>query len=712
MAMPKDTRSSRRATGTALSLALLLAAPLTGQGTREVSGVVVDEDDRPLAGVAVCPFDHESDFTVADLLVNPAARTGPDGTFTLQWDPSQRPLRSNALFVADGRVHVAAGLAYVDMTPIVLPRGRTLAGRVRDVDGKPVAGVRVEARDWLTMGGMFGPGASPWSTAPEPRTAVRTDEAGRFVLVGTCESAIHLEAGGLGFAPSVAGPLAAGESWDVVVERAPIVTVQVLAEDGAPLPTTRLALHGRSSTTPNTGGTSDSTGRWQFTWTGPCEIVALDEYRPMGSVVVAEPSERVQLTTRPAAADEPAPPAPAPDAVAVRGRVLDGDVPMPGAWVSRISPDEASRVDFYVLMNMRGAGAVRTAADGTFILHLSPGSHALAAGVDGLGRNWRMPGRYRNPTPVRIEVQAGAAPQPVDLRMQPLFEVRGRVEGAGLPRGCMVWFKPTMDFHSSGDEWDFQDRFPLRPDGTFVARGLQTRRHQVCLLVPRGFRQGLPDKVPVAEVEVKADAELRVAVARVRPTVAGGVVRGDVPFSRLAVLSLPENDASQSLFGCVHYWGPVVPVQRDGGYRLAEPPGRRALLVVDIATGVVLHRGETREVVAGSHRAEDFELRVHPLDLRARGLRPGSRPWVDIVVADANWPAGLGQMVALGDDRQDCGLGIALAPAAEEPVRIWLAGPARFILRQSRGIRADGKDVLDDVRVDPREERSVELQAR
>ena len=51
---------------------------------------------------------------------------------------------------APGRGTMVTSAASLELGPIVLPRVRRLAGRVRDAEGRPVAGARVLVRDWLT----------------------------------------------------------------------------------------------------------------------------------------------------------------------------------------------------------------------------------------------------------------------------------------------------------------------------------------------------------------------------------------------------------------------------------------------------------------------------------------------------------------------------------------------------------------------------------
>jgi hypothetical protein len=190
------------------------------------------------------------------------------------------------------------------------------------------------------------------------------------------------------------------------------------------------------------------------------------------------------------------------------------------------------------------------------------------------------------------------------------------------------------------------------------------------------------------------------------------VVRGDVPFARMAVLSLPANRDGDDLFGCLHYWGPVCPVERDGSFRLCEPPGQRVLLVVDLWSGVVLSRTGLAAVAPDSRRQQDLEVKALPLDVDYRNLPADCEPWLDLVVAAANWPAGLGQMVELGEHRKECGLGVSLIGAAN-PFRLWLpAGATRLVLRRNHAIYHDGRDILADREIDAANQQGIVLDAK
>lgn len=236
--------------------ALLLPCLVAAQ-TAEIRGRAVDEHGAPLAGVAVCQAPYGLPFVTAELPV--VARTDRDGRFAVPSRSDDAPM--NLLLVADGRVVVCAG-AYPAMQPLVLPPARVLAGRVRDADGEPVAGAHVEASDWLAAAEFLsGEGRIHF---PRPLTGVRTDAGGRFVLKGTCDTAMLVAITGDGIEPLLLGPVDAADPLDVEVRRFEPVELLVVDAAGEPIAGANVGWHAARQPLYRMGswtGRTDAAGR-------------------------------------------------------------------------------------------------------------------------------------------------------------------------------------------------------------------------------------------------------------------------------------------------------------------------------------------------------------------------------------------------------------------------------------------------------------------
>jgi hypothetical protein len=214
-----------------IAVALLLAlSMLQAQQPRLVRGIVVDENGRPLVDVAIASFGAMEPFVTAELLARPVGFTDRDGRFEFVGPAAE--LLDVLLLVGPDRVHVACPAANAIMQPIVLPKGRTMTGRVRDADGNGIEGARVEIYDWLATAPFLDGNAR--AGFPMPRTAVRTDKAGQFVVRGTCDTALLVLISGDGIEPVVLPAIAVGDPLDVTVQRFTPVIATVLTPDGQP----------------------------------------------------------------------------------------------------------------------------------------------------------------------------------------------------------------------------------------------------------------------------------------------------------------------------------------------------------------------------------------------------------------------------------------------------------------------------------------------
>jgi RNA polymerase sigma factor (sigma-70 family) len=159
-------------------------------GSRTLRVKTVDNDGKPIAGVKVGPWyiqkpGHEDEFYLSDVS-ELFQTTGSDGT-VFDWLPERftdhlpMKVRSDdlddlGLYAPDGRTSISAEKPVADLSVRLLSRER-ISGRVAHADGRPAAGILVEADG-------EGEGQRHF------RSSVRTDVDGRYAFdKAFCEEA-------------------------------------------------------------------------------------------------------------------------------------------------------------------------------------------------------------------------------------------------------------------------------------------------------------------------------------------------------------------------------------------------------------------------------------------------------------------------------------------------------------------------------------------
>jgi hypothetical protein len=388
----------------------------------------------------------------------------------------------------------------------------------------------------------------------------------------------------------------------------------------------------------------------------------------------------------------------------VFGRVVDPDHGrgVAGAKVDVVGVGSRSP-DFYVLDNMvlgNGKPGVRTDADGRFALPAEDGDHWLVASEAIRFVEDRGHGLGRAPTPRLITLAPGAELRDLELALQPTRTVPGKLR-APLPRGAHVRFLVQRESLWSSESMEYRKRFPLDRRGGFVAAGLLSRGYEVQVLLPRLFRQGMPDKVPIGTVSVDGKPIELDALAAVPVHVRGRVVTR-VPPQRAAVVLMPTAFANQ-LFGVGHaaYDGPVCPLGRDGEFLLRGASGARTLVFVDLLTGVVLAHQRLDPLAPGASVEVAFEPAVQPgpMAVEFRGLPASDTLWLDVRVADEQWLQ-VGQVRERAADGAG-GVGTTV-PRGTREMTLWLPpGETTLQLRTQEDLRGDDADVLARVVCDP-----------
>ncbi len=199
-------------------------------------GRVITWDGQPIAGAHVALASNDGPGT-DEILRSGGPVTAADGTFTLPCPPDPEQGRTGRVLVI-AKESFAACIAHVpECGPLVnVPRGEPFAvgdvvlgpgtrlfGRVRDAQGRPVAGARVTARDLL--GEMFGEGGNgtAWCTA-------RTNDAGIFDLPCALPSGSGLVVAADGYFVEQREPVAAGAPLDVELHESGWIAGRVLAD--------------------------------------------------------------------------------------------------------------------------------------------------------------------------------------------------------------------------------------------------------------------------------------------------------------------------------------------------------------------------------------------------------------------------------------------------------------------------------------------------
>ena len=265
------------------------------EAAHTLAGQVVDEAGRPVAGaeLTLAPVPEQS---MADLDPGTfSAVSGPDGRFRFAGLPRGR---FQGLWVDHSgfvETHVP-GVEAPAATPvrIQLVEARSLAGRVVDPDGQPVAGARValvETDSGLLLGGGFSRGARLSSLAD-------TDADGRFVLDRVPPGTVGIEVRAIGFrnrsVPGVRIPKdGEAEPVEISLRPGPYLEGRVLDSRGRPVKDAMVRAEGKlqASGTFSFGGTqTDAEGHYQIGGleTGPHTVTVQIEVSDPGTKTTVE----------------------------------------------------------------------------------------------------------------------------------------------------------------------------------------------------------------------------------------------------------------------------------------------------------------------------------------------------------------------------------------------------------------------------------------
>jgi RNA polymerase sigma factor (sigma-70 family) len=415
---------------------------------------------------------------------------------------------------------------------------RTLRGRVLDVEGRPVAGARVQVERAVApfVRPYFNPAPSQ---APVPKP-VTTDADGRFTLPGIGRDvAVRLDVLHEDFTPDSTDVATADQArpGDVAVVLSPARTLSgrvVAADTGKPVPGVRITFQAYSK---------DSN------WAGGGVIVRTDEEgrfsaRPYRGEVypayVTPPEGRPYLGVQrrvewPRGVVKHEVTFELPPGVVVGGTVVDeGDgKPIAGAAVNY----RAAAGNPNVKPGVAVGAPLRTGADGTFRITVLPGEGYLLVegpapdyvrrelysptGFGGLSEEAK--GARLSPAGfARVTLKEGAKPDGVTIKLRRGVTVEGKLVGAdGKPALRALMLSP-LNVHPGSHQLAVSDHVEIR-DGTFRLRGCDPEKTYTVLFFDSEKETG-------AAVELSAKkASRRPVTVRLAPcgSAAGRLTRRD-----------------------------------------------------------------------------------------------------------------------------------------------------------------------------------------
>ncbi len=211
----------------------------TKQRTFQIQGRVLAVDGQPVAGVHLHVGDPET-TTTAEVLAKETPVTAADGTFQVPWTNVEGAEWQTQSLMFAHKAHAgqllwlsrlpqpkAGSSAPIQVGDVMLTRGQRLFGRVRDAEGKPVAGALVTATDLL--GTLFGDGDQG-----ALRCSARSSAGGIVDLPGALPSGSAITVRADGFYEIRREPIAAGAPLEFALQPSGFLE-GVVEADGKPL---------------------------------------------------------------------------------------------------------------------------------------------------------------------------------------------------------------------------------------------------------------------------------------------------------------------------------------------------------------------------------------------------------------------------------------------------------------------------------------------
>ncbi|MFL6293896.1 MAG: carboxypeptidase regulatory-like domain-containing protein [Thermoanaerobaculia bacterium] len=434
------------------------------------TGVVVDEQGRPVAGVQIQAAPQPAGrLRIAALVASGGtSRTSASGRFRVGGlaagiahelrlaKAGFAPARAEVPPLEPGRPGAGGG---TDLR-IVLRRGRTGFGRVVDGSDRPVAGARIELRP--APSGDRRMAMMRWRDSAPVKYEATADAAGRFEVRDLPAGTYGLTARGSGFAPLSVPGLAVpegGGSTDLgTVVLSPGVVVEGYAVDpeGRPVPGAEIRVAEASADPmsrflqqeePLPAATSAQDGFFRVEDRRAGETVNLDASRPGYAPAVAAgvevpPDQPVRLVLQPSAA--------------VEGRTVDPDgKPVAGARVFTFPSDPLSMGGGFRMFS--GSRSRQAVSDETGFFRLEdviPGAFQLQAMATG----------YQHAELENLEVRPGQELKAVEVVLAPGAVIEGRVfspSGQPLAGAEVSVVEPSRSFFAGMGTTDGDGRYRL-----------------------------------------------------------------------------------------------------------------------------------------------------------------------------------------------------------------------------------------------------------
>jgi 5-hydroxyisourate hydrolase-like protein (transthyretin family) len=237
----------------------VVAASVAAQQQQDltvVRGRAIDRDCKPVAKCAVGLFELGESFTTKDLLAKPSATTDDDGRYELRAKKHRFQIvvvTAKDRQVCLQRLRTGASAEHTLPDALMLP-GTTLRGRVRDANGKPIAGALVRVDDPLPRS----PSVTTWF-----ESQAVSDERGIFEVPGVPRTGMRVTAGARGF-PAVSRLAAHDSPLDLTLAATGLVRGRVTA-DGKPAAGVRVNVATVESREDLEQIKTDSEGRFELT---------------------------------------------------------------------------------------------------------------------------------------------------------------------------------------------------------------------------------------------------------------------------------------------------------------------------------------------------------------------------------------------------------------------------------------------------------------